>query len=162
MKKVLIMLVSLIALVGCDRITKVLAIDNLKGNAPLSYFSGLFQLIYHENSGAMLSLGSNLSEELRFYIFIVAVGLALFAGIVYVIFKPLDKIDLTLALLMIGGGLGNLYDRVFNDGFVVDFMILRVGAIQTGVFNVADMAIMAGALGMLFFSTQWGSHLKTK
>lgn len=158
MNKILVIVVTLGALIGFDRITKIHAIESLKGSEPLSYFGGLFQLTYHENNGAMLSLGSQLPDSLRFYIFTLAVGFALLAGTVYIFFKPLSKINLTLALLIIGGGLGNLYDRTFNDGFVVDFMLLAVGPVKTGVFNVADMAIMAGALGMLFFSTKWGSQ----
>lgn len=159
MKKILVMVVSLVSLIGCDRVTKMQAVESLKGNDPLSYFGGFFQLTYHENSGAMLSLGSNLPDNFRFYIFTLAVGFILFSALTYIFIKPLTKINLALALLIIGGGLGNLYDRAFNDGLVIDFMVIGIGSIKTGVFNVADIAIMAGAIGMFFFSSKWGSQL---
>jgi signal peptidase II len=100
----------------------------------------------------MLSFGSSLSAELRFYIFTVLVGLGLFAALLYIVIKPVSKYNLSLGVLILGGGFGNLYDRAFNNGLVVDFMLIDVGIARTGVFNVADMAIMAGALGMLVFS----------
>ena len=46
--------------------------------------------------------------------------------------------------LIIGGGLGNLIDRILNQGAVIDFMNIGIGPIRTGVFNVADLAILAG------------------
>jgi signal peptidase II len=46
--------------------------------------------------------------------------------------------------LVIAGGLGNLLDRLTHGGRVVDFMQLRAGPLRTGVFNVADVALMAG------------------
>jgi signal peptidase II len=42
------------------------------------------------------------------------------------------------------GGLGNLWDRLATGGWVVDFMNLGVGPLRTGIFNVADVALMAG------------------
>ena len=162
MKKIFVIIVTLASLIGCDRVTKIQAVENLKGSDPLAYLGGIFQLTYHENNGAMLSLGSTLPESLRYFIFTVAVGIALLAGLVYITIKPLSRINLALGLLIIGGGLGNLYDRAFNDGLVVDFMVIGIGPIRTGVFNVADIAIMAGALGMLFFSTKWGTQLTSK
>lgn len=51
--------------------------------------------------------------------------------------------------LICGGGIGNLIDRVRFDGHVTDFLNLGVGSIRTGIFNVADMALMIGVA--LFF-----------
>jgi signal peptidase II len=46
--------------------------------------------------------------------------------------------------LILGGGASNLADRMLNDGRVVDFMNLGIGKLRTGIFNVADVAIMVG------------------
>lgn len=152
MNKLLIVLLSLTSLVGCDRATKIQAVSNLKGQEPLSYFDGMLQLTYHENSGGMLSLGAGLSDEMRYAIFILVVSAILLSALVYILVKPLPAYQLVLGLLVIGGGLGNLYDRAFNDGQVVDFILLVLGPVRTGVFNVADIAIMVGAIG-LFITT---------
>lgn len=50
---------------------------------------------------------------------------------------------------MFSGGASNLFDRATNDGAVVDFLNVGVGPVRTGIFNIADMAILLGAL--LFF-----------
>ena len=56
----------------------------------------------------------------------------------------LHKISLVAGGLMMGGGVGNLIDRIFNDGAVVDFLNIGIGSVRTGIFNVADMSIMLG------------------
>ena len=45
-----------------------------------------------------------------------------------------------------GGGLGNWLDRVMHDGAVTDFVSLGLGGLRTGIFNVADLAVVAGTL----------------
>ncbi|MDA3896381.1 MAG: signal peptidase II [Desulfobacteraceae bacterium] len=159
MKKYFVIFSTLLLLVGCDRLTKIQAIDSLKGNNPISYFGGFFKFIYVENSGAMLGLGGTLPGDLRFYIFTVAVGIILFGGLIYIAIKPMSKINLILGLLIVGGGFGNLYDRAFNDGLVVDFMLIGIGPLRTGIFNVADIAITVGAIGLIIFTSKWGKKL---
>ena len=46
--------------------------------------------------------------------------------------------------LVAGGGLGNLWDRLARDGAVVDFLNLGIGPVRTGIFNVADLVLVAG------------------
>ena len=55
--------------------------------------------------------------------------------------------------MIIGGGAGNLIDRIQYDGVVIDFLNVGVGPVRTGVFNVADVAVIAGVL--LYVVTQW-------
>lgn len=45
-----------------------------------------------------------------------------------------------------------MYDRIFNNGLVVDFMNFGIGNIRTGILNVADLSITFGAI-LLFIST---------
>jgi len=49
------------------------------------------------------------------------------------------------AVLMIGGGLANFLDRL-PDGRVTDYVVLTAGPLRTGVFNLADAAILTGAI----------------
>lgn len=55
---------------------------------------------------------------------------------------------------MLSGGLGNLLDRIMNDGRVIDFMNLGIGPLRTGIFNVADVCITIGVV-LLIFQTVW-------
>ena len=58
-----------------------------------------------------------------------------------------------LALSLIcSGGVGNLLDRVRYDGHVTDFLNIGIGPVRTGIFNVADVALMAG---FALYAFQW-------
>ncbi len=54
-------------------------------------------------------------------------------------------------IFCIGGGVGNLYDRIIK-GSVTDFVHLKFGPLQTGIFNAADVSIMIG-LGLILLDT---------
>jgi signal peptidase II len=67
------------------------------------------------------------------------------ALLAYIVVKRDIGIAAVLALtLVVGGGVGNIIDRIVNDGVVVDFLNVGIGPIRTGIFNIADMAILLG------------------
>jgi signal peptidase II len=151
LKHLLVLLLTLLACVGLDQTIKSIAQQTLSTRPPQEFFGGLFRLEYAENSGAFLSLGAAMSEEVRFWVFTVFVTLLLVALVVFVLrmsgHTPL-LVVIAIALI-VGGGVSNLIDRILNEGWVVDFMQLKVGPLHTGIFNVADVAIMAGLALML-------------
>ena len=53
--------------------------------------------------------------------------------------------------LVFSGGIGNIIDRIVFDRHVTDFMNLGIGNIRTGIFNVADICVTAGVIGLLLF-----------
>ena len=135
----------LVLALGLDRWTKVLAQQHLKGTPRQSFLADTVRLDYAENRGAFLSLGASLSEGARMAIFSWAVGLLLL-GLTVAVYVRRDlspRARLALAAVA-SGGLGNLYDRVFENGVVTDFMNLGIGPLRTGIFNVADIAIVVG------------------
>ncbi len=86
--------------------------------------------------------------------------LVVIGGLFYIIIRPnLNRMTLLGILLVIGGGAGNLYDRVFR-GSVTDFMHIDFVIFQTGIFNVADMSITAGAVIILLQA--WRDSKKDK
>jgi signal peptidase II len=110
---------------------------------------GVFRLQYSENAGAFMSLGMDLSDSVRFWLLIIGVGVALTGMLQFVLFsREMDRFSVVAAALIIGGGFSNLLDRLYNDGLVVDFMNAGIGPVRTGIFNLADVAIMVGS-GML-------------
>ena len=100
-----------------------------------------------ENRGAFLSLGERLPEAARFAVFVVLVGAGVLAALVWLLRSAPDRPALASVglALVVGGGLGNLIDRLVR-GRVVDFVQLSAGPLHTGVFNLGDAAIVAGAL----------------
>jgi signal peptidase II len=139
--------------IALDQITKVLAAEHLRGGPTHAWLGGLARLTYAENRGAMLSLGDALSEGVRFWIFQVGVTAVLLGMLFFAVTRrELTRLQVVALSLLIGGGLGNVIDRALYDGAVIDFMILGKDWWKTGVFNVADVAIMAGC-GILLLST---------
>lgn len=152
MKRVRLMLL-VAAIVGLDQWTKSLARTFLAFSPPRRMFGGLLTLLYAENSGAFLSVGSGLAPGVRTALFgvVVAIGLAvatwlLFSG------KLHERSEAVAIAMMVGGGVGNVIDRFFRAGRVTDFLYLSAGPLHTGVFNVADMAI-TGSVIWLFAGT---------
>ena len=145
------MTIILLTCVGCDQITKIAARNYLSFSQPMYYLGGIFRLQYTENTGSFLSLGSALPSELRFWVFTILMGIAL-AGMLAAVLahRSLHPNDLTGLSLIVAGGLGNLIDRTINNGAIFDFMNIGVGSLRTGIFNIADVAIMVGA-GLLIF-----------
>ena len=138
----------LISSIGCDRATKRLATDALRGGPAIEMAGGVFRLQFAENEGAFLSMGSRLPERLRFWVFTVGVAVVLGAVLITAVAKRgLTIMDIVSLALVAGGGLGNWIDRVAG-GRVVDFMNLGIGPVRTGIFNVADLAIVAGVVLM--------------
>ena len=147
--------IILLTCVGCDQISKTAARNHLASSQPVSYLGGIFQLQFVENAGGFLGFGSTLPSGPRFWLFTLLMGVAL-AGIVVVILihgslGPGDVIGLSL---IVAGGAGNLMDRMLNHGAVIDFMNIGIGSLRTGIFNIADVAIMVGAGALVFLRSQ--------
>jgi signal peptidase II len=152
-RRALLTVFVLLTCVGCDQVTKGIARQWLAGSGAVSFLHDIFRLQYTENPGGFLSLGANMPENLRYWVFIIFVGSFLAGLLVFIIRSRKTYKSGSIALtLMLGGGIGNLIDRVCNEGRVIDFMILGIGPLRTGVFNVADMAVSLGSIWLLVHS----------
>ena len=137
------MLGAALSIVGCDQATKQLATQTLSGQPARSYFLDVVRLTYAENPGAFLSLGADFPEPVRFFLFVLATGLTLLLLVACAIRYQWAGWRLLGLTLFVAGGISNFADRV-ADGTVVDFLNVGLGPIRTGIFNVADMALLAG------------------
>jgi signal peptidase II len=151
MRRGLLLLALMLACVGCDQATKEIASRTMAGEPRISLLYDTVRLQLAENSGAFLGLGAGLSDGLRFWLLTVLNGLVIAGVLAYLLVKgrQLPSLQFVALGLIAAGGVGNLIDRVANDGRVTDFVNLGVGPVRTGIFNVADVAIMAGAAGLL-------------
>lgn len=138
-----------VVVIVTDQLTKLLAIATLRYGEPRSYMGGLLTLLYAENRGAFLGLGNDWPPYIRMVVLSAAVGVMLIALVIWVARNHSGASpEIVLWAMLIGGGFGNLIDRIRN-GYVVDFLHMKAGPLQTGVFNVADIAI-TGAVIALF------------
>src|SRR5262245_34186004 len=157
-------LLLMLTTIGCDRVTKHLAATKLAGNPARSYLSDTVRLEYVENPGAFLSLGAELPDWARTGLLTVGATLGLVAVAVAAFKLRWRGTPFIGAILFLAGGGSNLVDRITR-GAVVDFMNVGVGSLRTGIFNVADVALMTGAvlivLGVfriLMFITDGAEH----
>lgn len=149
--RLLLSVVLLAGCIGCDQATKHFATRNLRDAAPQSYFGDTLRLHYVQNPGGFLSLGGTLPSNVRFWFF-VGFNFLLLAVVTYVLITQpqLQPIRFIALLLLLAGGIGNLIDRVLQDGLVTDFLNVGIGPLRTGIFNVADMAVMLSAVLLIF------------
>lgn len=153
--RVVVLLSLAFATFGCDQASKDLAARHLEGAGVRPVVGRVVVLVYAENTGAFLSLGANLPPTLR-AVFLAAIPLAIVVGMTaYALAVPTISWTAVVGLgFIVGGGAGNLSDRLFAGGAVVDFINIGVGPVRTGVFNVADLAIMLGCLLLLIGGTR--------
>lgn len=123
-----------------DRIIKLIAIKALAPIKSVTIVKYFLYFTYTKNYGAAFGLFTGYSS------FLITIGIAISAVIVFYYMKlyrrePIYALSLGLIL---GGSLGNLYDRIFL-GHVVDYIDIRVFP----VFNLADMMINLGILFLL-------------
>lgn len=150
--KVLLFCLTSLLFIGCDRITKNLAKEHLMFHAPISYLHNTLRLEYVENTGAALSLGDQLSKPVSFWLLSILplAFLLVLAGYVLTKISEYNTFKLFSFSLIIAGGLGNIIDRLLFDRHVTDFMNVGISNFRTGIFNVADMCVTAGVIGLLF------------
>ncbi len=146
-------LAILLACVGCDQVTKTVATRTLAGREVKSFWVDTVRLDYALNPGGFLSLGSQMPDDLRKWTFIaINSGLLLGLGVFLGLKRNLPFALFVALVLILAGGIGNLIDRLCHDGLVTDFINIGIGPVRTGIFNVADMAIMAGGIALVWLS----------
>jgi signal peptidase II len=145
--------------VGCDQITKVAARAHLRDGPAISYLHDTFRLVYAENPGSFLSLGASLPKPMRTAIFQGGVSLLVLGLIASALFwRGLSGIHVSVLTLLGASGLGNLIDRLLYDGRVTDFLNLGIGSLRTGIFNIADVVGMVGAIMLLLHRSSTAPH----
>lgn len=141
-----------------DQIIKYIVAVNVKPAGEIAVIDGLFKLSYVENRGVAFGM----FKDMR-WVFIVLTSLMIFAIIFYMFKKrPDGKAFYILAGLIIGGGIGNLIDRV-HYGYVIDYLSL---SFFPPVCNFADYCISFGviilAIYLLFSKSKKSDDKKVK
>ena len=142
--RILILLLILVLNIAADQVTKSMMRAHINFYDQYHFFGDHVTLLHVENTGAFLSLGADVVQPFRFILLTLLPVLALISGLIYVLIKKnLDSLLSIGIVFCIGGGMGNLYDRIVH-GSVTDFLHIKFGSLQTGIFNTADVSIMIG------------------
>ena len=136
--------------IDIDQISKVIVRNTLTFKEQIDVIGSYFQLIWVENKGAFLGMGSDINPTLRL-IFLLILPTIVLGYVVYYIVKTkeLDKLSLIAFCCIVGGGIANVFDRIAF-GQVTDFFFIDLGGIfKTGIFNIADLSVSAGMVMLL-------------
>lgn len=145
-----IVLVSLVVCVAaCDQFFKTVVRRELTFGEYQEVIGSSFMLTNVENTGAMLGLGADLPYLSKLLLLALLPLVLLTLLFIRVLIDKDISWDFAIAFAcVIGGGVGNLYDRIFR-GSVTDFMYIDLGVLKTGIFNVADVAVTIGLLVLM-------------
>jgi signal peptidase II len=147
MRKYHILIAAIVVLL--DRLTKSLVAQRITLHDSIDVVPGLFRLTHVQNQGAAFGLFSDSPSEWKVAMLILF-SLAALAVVSALLWKNGNALNATaIALsLVFGGALGNLWDRVVS-GRVIDFLDFYFGPHHWPAFNIADSAIVIGALLLL-------------
>jgi len=157
-KKTLFLPFSLTALIiALDQITKAYIVANWP--AQNSFIKDVFNneilIIYHvRNKAIAFSLGDNIPDFLRFPLFVI-IPIAVLGFLVwyYFVTKEFNRVQRWAIAGIIGGGIGNIIDRIFRTDGVVDFISVKFygifGMERWPTFNVADASVVVCSLLLL-------------
>lgn len=137
----IIEIIIVAALIGLDQLVKYLTIVNIKGQASVPVIDGIFELSYVENTGAAFGILQNNTILLSIVVVVVVVGIIYYKSLLPKTAKY--RILHYLALFIIAGALGNLFDRLIH-GYVVD--MFHFYWFEFPVFNVADIYVTCSAI----------------
>lgn len=133
-------------IVAADRLTKLWIIDAVAYGGEIRVIDGFFSIVHFRNPGAAFGMGANLASPWRE---VLLISVAVIAVVMLVnllrMSTPTDRLLRVSAASIIGGAIGNLYDRIAY-GEVVDFLYFYWGDWYWPAFNVADSCISVGAV----------------
>ncbi|MDR2491797.1 MAG: signal peptidase II [Spirochaetaceae bacterium] len=144
-----------------DRITKLLAVRFLKDNEPIVLLHKLIVFTYTENSGAFLSMGKSWNIYIKYFVLLIIPIIVCILIALHLMIKENNIYRIVTGSCILGGGAGNLIDRLCNQFKVIDFMNFGIGNVRTGILNMADISVTFGAILLLIFELSSGSpHVK--
>lgn len=139
---------AILLLTGADQLIKLWVVDNLKNADSREFLKigrlDIMHLTYLENDGAVFGSFSGM----RWVLVGVTAVLMAFC-IFYMIKHRRDKLLVVCMTLIVSGGLGNIIDRIFRHGIVVDYLDLQL--FNFAVFNFADCCVTIGAVLLLVY-----------
>ena len=147
-----------LAVLVADQLTKLYIISNFSLGEGCGFIKGLIDIVYIHNRGAAWGM---LSGKTWFLVVITAVIMVV---CIYLLIKmgKKNKLLFWAICLVLSGGIGNMIDRIFRSGNVIDFLHFEFWP-QFPVFNVADCAIVVGVgLLSLYFVIDTVNEYKSK
>ena len=150
--RTLVIFALLSSTIGCDQISKKFVRQRIEYNEQVGVINHYLTLTKIENRGAFLSLGNDLPHPIKLLLLTILPLVVLGLLLTYLLTsKKLSPMAIMGISFVVGGGIGNIYDRIIY-GSVTDFLHINFVIFQTGIFNMADVSIMTG-IGLILMET---------
>lgn len=137
-----------VAAVAVDQIIKLLVTSNLKPDSGFTVINGFLNIFYIKNRGAAFGILQNQ----RWFFIVVTLAISILLIISLFKYENHTVYSYIAAILIIGGGFGNLIDRILH-GYVIDYLSV---SFFPPIFNFADCCVTVGTvflmIHILFFS----------
>ena len=140
MREKMLWIILLVLIIFADQLSKWLVVAYLQGKESVYLIKGVLRFTYVENDGAAFGM----LDDHR-WVFLVLSTVMIIALIYYIVkYKPQSKWVMTALILIVGGGIGNMIDRLLL-GYVIDFIdFCAFPNLWRWVFNIADSAVCVG------------------
>lgn len=149
LRKMFYALALAVLVFALDRLSKHIILLSLDHEGSVMTVSSFFDLVLVFNKGISFGL-LNTGHDFMPYVLMGVAGVVILSLILWLVRGPCLLVALAIGLV-IGGAVGNLYDRV-TYGAVIDFLSFHLGALEWPAFNIADSAIVGGVL-LLFLQS---------
>lgn len=136
----------LLFIVGLDQLTKYWAKNVLKGSV-IEVIPSFLRFFYVENDGAAWSI---LSGRMIFF-YIISIAYLIFFTTYLFKHRHAHSFLRYCFVIVMAGTIGNFIDRLHLK-FVIDFISVNIFGYQFPIFNIADMAIVIGAFGLIYYT----------
>lgn len=135
----------ILAIIGLDQLTKYIVVNNIRFGEKNAVIDGFFYMAHWQNTGAAWGIMRDGKA------FLVPVTIIVSIVLVYYLIKSDNRLFKVSLSMILGGAIGNLIDRAFREGGVVDFLDFHFGSYNFPTFNVADSFIVIGTIFLSYY-----------
>ena len=148
-------LLTVVVLVATDQFSKYIVVENIAENSNIVLIKDFFNLTYVKNYGAGFSILQNQK------IFLIVIAIIAIVVVTYLLIKSSNSevLNRICYLLIIGGTLGNLFDRI-RFSYVIDFLDFYIFGYDFPVFNIADSFLTIGCFLLIISILLEGRNAK--
>lgn len=137
--------VIILVIIGLDQLTKYVVISSISYQGMKPVIDGFFYFTHYQNTGAAWGIFQNGK------VFLIPITLIVSIVMGYMLYKSKNRMYSISLSMILGGAIGNLIDRAFRKGGVVDFLDFHFGSYNFPTFNVADSFIVIGTILLSFY-----------
>jgi len=141
----MVWVIIIVLIIAADQITKFIVTSNFELGDSTTIIDNFFHIVHWRNTGAAWGIMQNGKFVLVPATFLMVLLMS------YFMYKYNDKLLRVSLSMVIGGAWGNLIDRIFRSGGVVDFLDFQFGSYHFPAFNVADSFVVVGTIMMAYY-----------